>query len=313
MSLTWVSSSPHITKYNTVNTIMIDYLIALFPTVILSMFIYGFVYILLILTSVASAVLFELLYELCYRKKFALQDCTSVVTGLIISLTLPPNVPAYVPIIVSMIAIVLIKMCFGGRGASFVSPVAVARILVVVLLSGTFASSFIAPTLTGTSMSSTPLITLIQNGGNIPEFRYLIFGNFAGALGETAIITLLIGGIYLCIRRVIDYKIPLFYLLTVIFMVLIFKGASKVIPYFASSGLVLGAFFIATEFGSIPNSTLGEIVYGLFLGVATCLIWWFGDSVNAVYYAILFGGILNAVLSNYYKPRPIGLRKGDSL
>ena len=313
MSLTWVSSSPHITKYNTVNTMMFDYIIALFPTIVLAVFIYGINYCLMILTSIISAVFFEILYEIFSKQKFMLNDLSSVVTGMLIALSLPPNVPAYIPILATGVAIILIKMCFGGNGSSFVSLVAVSRILVVVLLSTSFTNSFVAPTLVESNVSATPLITIIKSGADIPEFKYLIFGNFAGGIGETAIITLLVGGIYLCVRKVIDYKVPLIYLAIVAVIVLIFKGINYVIPYLASSGLILGAFFIATEFGSVPNSTTGEILYAVFLGIATCLIWRFGDSVNAVYYAILFGGIINCVASNYYKPRPIGLKKGDSL
>lgn len=307
MALTWVSSSPHITKDHSVNTILIDYIFALFPTLLMSLFLFGFEYMLLVMITIFSSMLFEMVYDTIYRQKFAIRDASSIVTGLMIALCLPPGVPFYVPIFASVFAILFIKMIFGGFGSGVVSEVAIVRIFVAVLFADMFSSSFVTPEMGNTLGYSKPLIEMIMSSSILPSFKNMIIGNVAGGLGETTILTLIMGGIYLCIRRVIDYKVPLIYLTTVAVLVTIFKGPALTLPYMMSSGLVFVAFFVATDFGQCPDSFWGSVLYSVFLGGATMFIWTFGDYLNAPYYAVLFAGVISSIVTSYHTPKPYGM------
>ncbi len=309
MELIWVGSSPHVTKNHSTNTIVLDEIFALVPTMILGLVLFGISTMLNLIICIVSAILFDMISNLIYKQKFSLEDASSILTGLLIYFVLPPAAPVYMCIFATGVAVLLLKNCFGGFGAGFVCEIAIVRVLCSLIFGATFAASYLAPELSTAAVSSSPLIEIINNNGITPSFKDMFFGNFVGGFGETAIITLLIGGVYLCARRIIDYKVPLIYLATVALLVLIFKGVEEILPYLMSSGLVLGAFFIATDFSSCPNTLLGRIVYPIFLGAITFLIWNFGDAVNAVYYAIIIGGLVTCLISAYYKPRPYGKKR----
>lgn len=310
MALTYVTPSPHISQNHSTNTIILDYIFAVMPTFVLALFLFGAEIMLVVIAAVLSAVATELVFNFFYKKKFSITDASSILTGLLIGLVLPPAVPIFIPIVAALFATLVTKLLFGGYGNGIVSEVAITRIFIVVFFSQIFYASYTLPTISEIPGTTNTLIEILRTGGELPAFKDMLFGNVVGAIGETAIITIVIGGLYLIARRIVDYKIPLLYLGTVALLILIIKGPAMIVPYLMSSGLVFAAFFLASDFASCPDTLLGRIIYPILLGAITVLVWFVGDYHNAVYYALVFGGLFSTIFSNYHRPRAYGSRGG---
>lgn len=315
-----VSSSPHVASNNSVRKIMLDVIIALAPAFIASVIFFGLYALMITALAVGSCVLFEWLYNLMRKQKTTIGDLSSVVTGLILAFNLPPTVPFYIPILGGAFAILIVKMLFGGLGKNFANPAATAR-LFLVLSFGMAMTKFVAPIDYSNGFwagftqfygdvdgftSSTPL------GGGEQNLLNMFLGNTAGCIGETSALALIVGGIYLIVRGVIDYKIPVIYIGTVACFTYIFTGSiASVPPALLGGGLMLGAFFMATDYATSPNSTWGTVIYALGLGFLTVLLRLFTPMPEGVSFAIVIMNLVVPLIDKYIINRPFGTMKRD--
>ena len=291
-----ISVSPHIRAKRTTRGIMLDVIIALLPATIAGVVIFGLSSLAVIGVCVASAVLSEVLFNLAVKKQQTVGDLSAIITGLIISLNLPANVPLWQAAISSVFAIVVVKCLFGGLGKNLVNPAATARVFMLIAF-GSLAQSAM-PVNVDTVSSATPLAELAE--GTVPELMDLFLGNTGGAIGETCKVALLIGGVYLLIRKVITWHIPVAFIGTTFLLSFIVKDfdALAALACVLSGGLILGAIFMATDYVTSPATPLGKIVFGIGAGVITVLIRFWGIYPEGVSFGILLMNILNPFISS---------------
>ncbi|MBP5467585.1 MAG: RnfABCDGE type electron transport complex subunit D, partial [Clostridia bacterium] len=275
------SSSPHVKTPLTTRRIMIDVCIALLPALVMGIVFFGFYALLLVVLAVAAAVLSEFLFDLIVGKKpaeFAKSfDFSSCVTGLLIGVSLGTNYPWYAPVLGSMFAIIPVKMLFGGTGKNVVNPAVAGRIFIFISFQAVVTSwlmpyvmpiaSPIPPT-TG----ATVLENLIKTGNmDLSNWDLLLGTGVRGCLGETCKVALIVGGIYLSVRRIINPFYPVIYIATEGLFAVILGGFnfSLFLPSILSGGLMLGAIFMATDYTTTPNTTIGNVIYFIFLGLLT--------------------------------------------
>lgn len=327
-----VSTSPHFSTTRNTKSIMRDVFIALIPAVIASIFIFGFYPLFLCLLSTGSAVLAEFLYNKMVKKEQTIGDWSAAVTGLLLGLNLPPVVPFYVPIVGSFFAIWVVKCLFGGIGKNFANPAITARIFLV-LAWGTVMTTFAEPidlskgfsemfryftvSLTSTDIQTVAGVTPIANLG----FKYgktitevdnlaLFLGTTGGCAGEVSALALLIGGIYLVVRKVIKPTIPVIYILTTGLLTMAIKGdASYFLPSILSGGLMIGAIFMATDYTTSPNTRLGRVIYAVMLGVLTAVFRIYSTLPEGVSFAILLMNIITPLIDKWTMPHPFGYKK----
>lgn len=336
MSRYLVSSSPHIASSRTTRNIMLDVIIALMPAVIAMVAVFGFYPLLNTLICVGFCVLFEFLFNLIRKKEQTIGDLSAVVTGIILALNLPAVVPIYVPVVGALFAIVIAKMLFGGIGRNFANPAISARIFLLLAWTSVM-TSFVAPldwsSLADNNMffsvsnvfnikmpdlvtSATPLAHVKEalEAGTNPTTGInaldMFLGRIGGSAGEVSSLAILIGGVYLLIRKVIDWKIPLIYILsTVIFTAIFYSNTGYVgeyvWTYLLGGGLLFGAFFMATDYATSPKSPIAVIIYGIGLGLLTVIIRKFSSMSEGVSYAILLMNIATPLLDKI-KVRPFG-------
>ncbi|MFV0343458.1 MAG: RnfABCDGE type electron transport complex subunit D [Anaerocolumna sp.] len=301
-----VSVSPHVRTNTTTATIMRDVAIALVPASLFGIFNFGLNALLIILTCITTSVLTEYLYEKWMKKPLTTGDYSALVTGLLLGLNLSPTVPLWIPIIGSVFAIVVVKMLYGGIGQNFMNPALAARCFLLISFAGRM-NSFAIDGVTG----ATPLTAL--RGGEEVDVLRMFLGTTAGTIGETSVIAILIGAGYLLFRKVITCRIPVFYIGTFAVFVLIFGDKSFDINYLLAQvfggGLMLGAFFMATDYSTSPITRKGHIVYGIILGILTGIFRIFGASPEGVSYAILFGNLLVPLIEKVTMPNMFG--KGE--
>lgn len=336
MSRYLVSSSPHIASSRTTRNIMLDVIIALMPAVIAMVAVFGFYPLLNTLICVGFCVLFEFLFNLIRKKEQTIGDLSAVVTGIILALNLPAVVPIYVPVVGALFAIVIAKMLFGGIGRNFANPAISARIFLLLAWTSVM-TSFVAP-LDWSSLADNNMFFSVSNVFNIkmPDLVTgatplahvkealeaganpatginaldMFLGRIGGSAGEVSSLAILIGGAYLLIRKVIDWKIPLIYILsTVIFTAIFYSNTGYVgeyvWTYLLGGGLLFGAFFMATDYATSPKSPIAVIIYGIGLGLLTVIIRKFSSMSEGVSYAILLMNIATPLLDKI-KVRPFG-------
>lgn len=298
-----VSASPHVRSHITTATIMRDVVIALIPASLFGIYNFGMKALLVLLTCITTSVLTEYVYEKWMKKPLTTSDFSALVTGLLLGLNLSPTVPLWIPVIGSVFAIVVVKMLYGGIGQNFMNPALAARCFLLISFAGKM-NSFAIDGVTG----ATPL-TVLKSGGEVNILNMFI-GTTAGSIGETSVIAILIGAIYLLVRKVITYRIPVFYIGTFAIFVLIFGTKSFDLNYLIAQvfggGLVLGAFFMATDYSTSPITRKGHIVYGIILGLLTGIFRVFGASPEGVSYAILFGNLLVPLIEKVTMPNMFG-------
>lgn len=301
-----VSASPHIRSRTTTATIMGDVAIALVPASLFGIYHFGLKALLILLTCITTSVLTEYIYEKAMKKPVTTGDLSALVTGLLLGLNLSPSVPLWIPIIGSVFAILVVKMLYGGIGQNFMNPALAARCFLLISFAGRM-NSF---TLDGVS-SATPLTTL-RSGGEVDVLSMFV-GTTAGTIGETSVIAILIGACYLLVRKVISYRIPVFYIGTFAIFILLFGNKNFDLNYLTAQvfggGLMLGAFFMATDYATSPITKKGHIVYGIILGLLTGIFRVFGASPEGVSYAIIFGNLLVPLIEKVTMPKMFG--KGE--
>ncbi len=297
-----VSSNPHIRSKVSTNGIMAAVIIALLPTTVFGIYNFGWRALLLILVTVGTAVLTEYLYGL-YRKKTTITDLSAVVTGLLLALNLPVGVPWWVGAIGAVFAILVVKMLFGGLGQNFMNPALAARCFLLISFPALM-TDFACDGYSG----ATPLAAL--KAGETVNVRDMMIGNIGGTIGETSMVAIVLGACFLIWFGIIDLKIPGSYILSFVLFVVIFGGHGFDLDYImaqlSGGGLMLGAFFMATDYVTRPITIKGQYVYGIFLGVMTGIFRIFGPGAEGVSYAIILGNLLVPLIEKVTMPTAFG-------
>lgn len=299
-----MSLAPHLKSNESTRRIMLDVIIALMPAMLGAIYFFGLNAVKLIVVSVVSAVFFELAAQKFFKKDILIGDLSAVVTGLLLAFNLPANAPWWIPVFGAAFAIIIVKEFFGGIGSNFMNPALAGRVALV--------SSW--PLIMGTYInpdgitSATPL-TLIKSGStaDLPSIANMFIGNIGGSLGETSAALLLIGGVYLLIRKVIDWKIPVIYVGTTAIMLLILGVNPEMLTYHIfGGGLILGAVYMATDYSSSPITPNGKILFGIGAGVLTALMRVKGGMPEGVSYAILLMNVASPLIERFTKPKVFG-------
>ncbi len=299
-----VSSNPHIRSKDTTAHIMQYVVIALLPATAFGVYNFGLHALLVILTTVATTVLTEYLYDKCMKKKNSISDFSAVVTGLLLALNLPPQAPLWLGIIGGIFAIIVVKMLFGGLGQNFMNPALGARCFLIISFTSIM-TNFDCDAYTG----ATPL-AVIKSGEGSVELLDMVIGRISGTIGETSMIAILIGAVFLLVMGVIDLRVPGSYIISFALFVLLFSGHGFDMEYLVSQlaggGLMLGAFFMATDYVTRPITKTGQYIFGFFLGIMTGIFRLFGPSAEGVSYAIILGNLLVPLIERVTKPKPFG-------
>ena len=286
-----VMSSPHIHSKVTTTSIMRDVLIALLPAAVAAVYYFGLYAFLMICVCVAGAILSEFFYNLICKKKQTVGDLSAAVTGLLLALNLSTRVELWQCAIGSVFAIVVVKCLFGGIGKNFANPAITARVFLIIAF-GTVAGG--AQTRFAELTSGATPLEMIENGGELPSLLDMFLGNRGGTIGETCALALLIGFVYLLVRKVITWQNTTFFVATVFVLSLIVKQDLTIALYeVLGGGLLLGAIFMATDYVTSPSSRTGKIIFGIGCGVITVLIRFWGSYPEGVSFAILFMNILS--------------------
>lgn len=299
-----VSSSPHIRDKVTSSNIMLMVVISLLPATFFGIwnFRHENAWILIVLTT-AAAVLAEYLWEKLMHKPVTIKDFSAVVTGLLLALNLPPTLPWWMGVVGAFFAIIVVKQLFGGLGQNFMNPALGARCFLLICFAGKM-TNFVYDGVTG----STPLANL-KAGESVDSFAMLI-GNTSGTIGETSVIALMIGAMFLILMGVIDLRIPGTYILTFVIFISLFGGhgfdPQYITAHLCGGGLMLGAWFMATDYVTSPITSKGKIVYGICLGCLTGLFRLFGGSAEGVSYAIIISNLLVPLIEKATLPKPFG-------
>lgn len=302
-----VSVSPHIHSGVTTQKIMLDVIIALVPAAVAGCIIFGIRSLFVILTSVAAAVLAELLFCLACKREITIYDLSAVVSGLILALSLPVTMPLWQVAVGAVFAIIIVKCIFGGIGQNFANPAVTARVFMIIAFSKTVAATATPKGVDAVS-SATPLVILEGTAkGELPSIIDMLLGKRAGAIGETCVVALVIGGLYLMIKRVISWHTPVAFIASTFVFILIFTGDPKAALYHTLlGGLFIGAIFMATDYSTTPTNTMGKVVFGIGAGFITSVIRIWGSLPEGVSYAILLMNILTPYIEKLTRKKPLG-------
>lgn len=311
-----VSAAPHITSADTTGKIMGRVCIALVPTLIASTVIFGFRALILTLVTVIACVLFEYGYCKLLKRQHTVGDLSAVVTGILLAFNLPASLPMWMAVVGAFIAIVVVKQLFGGLGYNFANPAIVGRIALALGFTSYMTSYPLPANGVDALASATPLAAIEAISSATPAAAAqmgsisnvtLLLGNHGGVLGETCAITLLLGGLYLIITKVIRPMIPVTYLATVAVMSLL--CGYDPIQQLLSGGLMLGAFFMATDYVTSPTTEKGKLIFGIGLGIITCMIRFFGSMNEGVSFAILLMNLMVPYIDVLTRQDRLGIAK----
>ena len=297
--------SPHFHTPRDTQKIMLDVIIALVPAEIASAILFGWRALLVVAVCAGTCVLSEFLFEKLCKRDVTIYDLSAVVTGMILAFNLPVTIPLWQAALGSVTAIIVVKQLFGGIGQNFANPAATARIVMIVAFSGEM-TKWVSPVGFFTDVdalsAATPLVAM-SKGGDVPSYLDLFLGNHAGCLGETCALALLLGGVYLLVRRVITWHAPVAFIGTVALMSLV--CGKDVLAQILSGGLMLGAIFMATDYASTPNTKWGKIIFGVGCGLITVLIRFWGNYPEGVSYSILIMNILTPYIAKLTRSKPL--------
>ena len=313
-----VSASPHVRSNTSTKTIMRDVVIALLPACLAGIWVFKAEALLVLLTTAVTCLLTEFLYEKMMKRPITTGDYSALVTGLLLGMNLPPAIPLWIAMIGSVFAILVVKQLFGGLGQNFMNPALGARCFLLISFTGRMTSF----TLDGVS-TATPLAiiknadastsvsdTLANNGISLLN---MVLGNIGGTIGETSAIAILIGAGYLFVRRIISWHIPVCYIGSFVAFSLLFSGHGMDVTYLLAQlcggGLLLGAFFMATDYVTCPITKQGKIIFGICLGILTGIFRFYGGSAEGVSYAIIFCNLLVPLIEKITIPKPFGYVK----
>ena len=299
------SASPHIHSGASTRRIMLDVIIALLPAAIASAVIFGMRANVILLTCIVSAVLAEFLFNLITRRQQTVGDLSAVVTGLLLGLNLSTNVPIWQCVIGSVFAVVVVKGLFGGLGRNFANPAITARVFMLIAFSSVAGGAM--PAVVELEASATPLEQLANGASQLPSLLDMFIGTYGGAIGETCTAALLLGFIYLLVRKVIRWHIPVVFIGTVFVCSLIASGDVEYALYqILGGGLFLGAIFMATDYVTCPITTKGKVVFALGCGLITFIIRYFCAYPEGVSFSILIMNLLVPYIERFTGNKPLG-------
>lgn len=307
-----VSVSPHVRDKSSTSKIMLDVCIALVPTLAFGVIHFGLNALIVIISSVLSCVISEAVFELIVKKPLTIGDLSAVVTGLILALNMPPDVAWWVPAVGGVFAIVVIKMLFGGIGQNIMNPALGARCFLLI----SFASRMTDFSVDGVS-GATPLAQL--KAGESIDLLDAFIGFQNGCIGEVSALAILIGFMYLLIRKVISIRIPGIYILSAIAFIFLFNlpsgvpSANYMLGQLLTGGLLAGAVFMATDYTTSPITKGGQIIYALLLGFLTAVFRVLGSSAEGVSYAIIISNLVVPLIEKISVPKAFGMTKKEEV
>lgn len=307
-----VTSSPHIRSSDTTSKIMTDVTIALIPAMAFGVANFGFRALAVVLTCILASVLSEYLTRKAFGRDNTIYDMSAVVTGLLLALNLPVTIPLWIAVVGSVIAVVLVKQFFGGIGQNFMNPALAARVILMVSWP-TQMTNWARPGVDAVS-SATPL-ALIKGDvtAQLPSISDLFLGTVGGSIGETSAIALLLGAAYLIIKKIISIEIPVAFIGTFGISIWIFGGegllTGNVLYHLFAGGLILGAFFMATDYSTSPVTKVGRIIMGIGCGLLTAIIRLYTNYPEGVSFAILLMNIVVPLIDKFTVPKVFGSEK----
>lgn len=310
-----VSSSPHVRAKDSTDKIMLIVAAALLPASLFGIWNFGFKALVLIMVTIASCVVSETIFNLIVHKKNTIGDFSAVVTGLLLALNLPVGLPWWEAVIGSVFAIIIVKCLFGGLGQNFMNPALGGRCFLLIAFAADMTNFAVKKGGVDVYSGATPLAQ-IREAGQIPaglNVMDMLVGKTAGTIGETSVIAILIGAIILILCGIIDLKIPGAYIITFAIFMFLF-GASHfdinyVVAQLCGGGLMLGAFFMATDYVTSPITPRGKIIFGICCGILTGLFRCFGANAEGVSFAIILSNLLVPIIEKYTVPRAFGVVK----
>ena len=303
-----VSVSPHFFGKRTTQNIMLDVIIALIPALIASVIIFGWRSLLITGVCTACCILSEYVFRKISKKDNTISDLSAVVTGILLAFNLPVTIPIWQAIIGSVTAIIVVKQLFGGIGQNFANPAVTARIIMLIAFSGNMTNWTFPQNSVDALSGATPLAAASQGLSSNVNYMTLFLGNHGGCLGETCALAIILGGIYLLIRKVITWHIPVAFIATVAAMS--FLCGKDTLYQILSGGLLLAAFFMATDYSTSPSTPWGKIIFGIGCGLITILIRFWGSLPEGVSYSILLMNILTPYISKLTRQKPLGAAGG---
>lgn len=298
-----VSSNPHVRSKVTTSSIMLAVVIALLPAAGFGIYNFGLHALILICVTIASCVATEFVYEKLMKKSVTVGDFSAVVTGLLLALNLPPMAPWWIGLVGGVFAILVVKMLFGGLGQNFMNPALGARCFLLISFTSIM-TNFDCDAYTG----ATPLAQL--KAGTTPDVFSMVIGKTGGTIGETSMIAIVVGACILILLGIIDLRIPGSYIVSFVVFLCLFGGhgidPAYISAHLAGGGLMLGAFFMATDYVTRPITKKGQYLYGIFLGILTGIFRVFGASSEGVSYAIIIGNLLVPLMEKVTLPKAFG-------
>ena len=298
-----VSAAPHIHSGASTNRIMLDVIIALLPATAASVIIFGLKSLIVIAACVITALVGEALFNIVTKRKQTIGDLSAVVTGLLLALNLSTNVPAWQCVVGTLFAIICVKCLFGGLGCNFANPAITGRVFMLVAFSAVAGGA--NPTIVDITTTATPLEQLAK--GESQNLLDLFLGLHGGAIGETCILALILGFVYLLVRKVITWHTPVVFIATVFVLYLAFTGdVMMAVSQILAGGLFIGAIFMATDYVTTPITTRGRVVFALGCGVITFIIRYFCAYPEGVSFSILIMNILTPFIEKWTAKEPLG-------
>ncbi|EGS29831.1 electron transport complex, RnfABCDGE type, D subunit [Peptoniphilus sp. oral taxon 375 str. F0436] len=302
----FVSLAPHIRSNDTVQRIMLDVLIALVPAAIASVYFFGLYSLAIMAVSVGACVLSEYVFQKLMKKPIQVKDLSAVVTGILLAFNVPAGAPLWMVAFGGVFAIIIVKECFGGIGGNFMNPALAARVMLMASWPQQMTAYVQPDGMTG----ATPLQILKEGGGNLPSLMDMLTGNIGGVIGETCAIALILGGIYLLVRKVIDWKTPVIYIVSTAIFLLLFGVKVDLLAYeVLGGGLLLGAIFMATDYSSSPMNAKGKIIFALGAGLITAVIRAKGGMPEGVSYSILLMNVCTPLIDKFTVGEAYGPKK----
>ena len=306
-----VSSAPHVRAKDSTSRVMLYVIIALLPASLFGIWNFGYKALVLILVTIASCLASEWIFDKIVHKKNSLPDLSAVVTGLLLALNLPARLPWWEAVIGSVFAIVIVKMLFGGLGQNFMNPALGGRCFLLIAFAADM-TNFSSAKFEAYS-GATPLGMIRNEGLSSVNVMDMLTGKIPGTIGETSVIAILIGAIFLILMGVIDLKIPASYIITFAVFMFIF-GADRfnttyVVAELCGGGLMLGAFFMATDYVTSPITPMGQILFGICCGLLTGIFRCFGANAEGVSFAIILSNLLVPLIEKITVPNAFGIVK----